>query len=342
MSGGGGKGGAGGGGKGGTVIIIKKKGGHGGHHGGAWKVAYADFVTAMMALFMVLWLVSQTDQVDRKVISHYFRTGVFPEGGISLIEMGEGMHSGSSGLTEQEKVVEARVEQDELQKAANNVKQAALAQSSLESTNRTVKIRTIDRGLLIEILDGGDDMFFELSSSTLKPKLISLLEAIAPSLASLKNPIEVHGHSDARPFPKGSEKDNWLLSFERAAAARAVLEQKGVPESKFQGVFAHASTDLYLPDEPESPLNRRIAILAVRMVGRRPGGLSAAPTITKEAFEKIGAEPPKKPARNWARKSGVDPVKPQKAPSTAPEAPHEAPHESPAGDASGSKPTQEH
>jgi chemotaxis protein MotB len=310
MSGGGGGGKGGGSGKGGTVIIIKKKGGHGGHHGGAWKVAYADFVTAMMALFMVLWLVSQTDQVERKVISHYFRTGVFPEGGVSLIEMGEGIQSGTSGLTDQEKIVEAQAEQEALQKAAESVTKAALQQSSIDTTNRTIKVRTVDRGLLIEILDGGDDMFFELSSSALKPKLVQLLEAMAPALAALKNPLEVHGHTDARPFPKGAGKDNWVLSFERAAAARSILEKAGVPEKKFHGVFAHAATDLYVADQPESPLNRRIAILALRMVGRRPGGLSSAPTITKEAFEKIGAEPPKKPGRNWARKSGVDPVKP--------------------------------
>jgi chemotaxis protein MotB len=311
--------------KGGTVIIIKKKGGHGGHHGGAWKVAYADFVTAMMALFMVLWLVSQTDQVERKVISHYFRTGVFPEGGVSLIEMGEGIQDGTTGLIDPGRIIEAKVEQSNLQKTAQSIEKAVLEQTALESAKKSIKIRTIDRGLLIEILDGGDDMFFDLSSSKLKPKLISLLQAMAPALAGITNPLEIHGHTDARPFPKGSGKDNWDLSFERASAARAVLEQAGVPETKFHGVFAHGATDLYVPKEPEAPTNRRIAILALRMVGRRNGGLSSAPTVTEEAFKKLEAEPPQKPAKNWARKSGVD------AP-PADQLPHGPTHEAPSSE----------
>lgn len=278
------KGGSGGN---GTVIIIKKKGGHGGHHGGAWKVAYADFVTAMMALFMVLWLVSQTDQVDRKVISHYFRTGVFPEGGVSLIEMGEGIQDGTTGLTDREKVIEARTEQEDLQKAAKNVKALIFGQVKLGPIAKNVKVRTIDRGLLIEILDGGDDLLFDLSSSALKPKLVELLTAMAPALDSLRNPVEIHGHTDARPFPKGAQKDNWSLSFERAAAARDVLEQAGVSASRFAGVFAHGSMDLFKTEDPFHISNRRISILAVRMVGRRAGGLSSAPEIAKEAFDQI-------------------------------------------------------
>lgn len=268
----------------GTVVIIKKKGGHGGHHGGAWKVAYADFVTAMMALFMVLWLVSQTDQVERKIISHYFRTGVFPEGGVSLIEMGEGIQDGTTGLSDREKIVEARAEQDDLQKTAQKVEAAILGLSPIA---KNVKIRTIDRGLLIEILDGGEDLLFDLSSSALKPKLVELLGLMAPALDSLRNPIEVHGHTDARPFPKGAQRDNWTLSFERAAAARNVLEQAGLPSNRFAGVFAHGSMDLYKTDDPFHVSNRRISILAVRMVGRRAGGLSIAPEITKDAFERI-------------------------------------------------------
>lgn len=301
------KGGSGGN---GTVIIIKKKGGHGGHHGGAWKVAYADFVTAMMALFMVLWLVSQTDQVDRKVISHYFRTGVFPEGGVSLIEMGEGIQDGTQGLTDREKIIEARAEQDDLTKTAQQVEAAMVAQSKLSPIAKNVKIRTIDRGLLIEILDGGDDLLFDLSSSALKPKLVELLSAIAPALQSLRNPIEIHGHTDGRPFPKGAQKDNWSLSFERAAAARSVLEQAGMAESRFAGVFAHGSMDLFKTDDPMHVSNRRISILAVRMVGRRPGGLSSAPAIAKEVFDRLSnktsqnATPPKLPTGASAGRPG--------------------------------------
>jgi chemotaxis protein MotB len=280
-------GGGGGAGGGRPIIIIKKKGGHGGHHGGAWKVAYADFVTAMMALFMVLWLVSQTDQVDRDVISHYFRTGVFPDGGTSLLEQGEGMHAGNVGMIESSNtLIEARSEQAKMEKGAHAVREAVAQKKSLKEILENIQVRTIERGLLIEIVDGGKDMLFELSSSELKPKLIELLKAIAPALQSLHNPIEIHGHTDGRPFPKGAAKDNWVLSFERAIAARKILVEAGVDDERFAGVFAHGSTDPLKPDDLFAPENRRISILAVRMKDKKKGGLSGSPTVTQETIEK--------------------------------------------------------
>jgi chemotaxis protein MotB len=246
------------------VIIIKKvKKGHGGHHGGAWKVAYADFVTAMMALFIVLWLLSQSDTATREKISQYFRTGVL-SGSNSVLNGGTGVEDkgyldvqGASGETEQQKLEEAAKNIREAVKAlqVNDKEFAKLAQQ--------VKVSVTDFGLLIQIMDGGDDLIFDLSSAELKPELVKLLQKLGPMLAKLDNQLQVHGHTDARPFPLNSMRSNWGLSFERADRARGVLEKSGVRAGQITGVFAHASNAPLVKDAKD-PQNRRLAIMAVR------------------------------------------------------------------------------
>lgn len=265
------------------IIIIKKKGGHGGHHGGAWKVAYADFVTAMMALFMVLWLVSQTDQEEREVISHYFRTGIWPEGGTSLLEMGNGIKPDENGITGDPIESAVLSEQSAFEQTEADLLKIVDATPELRELKKNFKVRTIDRGLLIEVVDGGEDALFNLSSAELKPKMVDLLKAAAQVLIRLSNPIEIHGYTDARPFPKGALRDNWQLSYERAANARNVLEKAGLAENRFGGVFAHGATELHNPKDPLDAANRRIALLAVRQAkGDRT--LTNAPLVTRASL----------------------------------------------------------
>ena len=247
------------------VIIIKKKGGHAAHHGGAWKVAYADFVTAMMAFFMVLWLVSQTDQETRTELSDYFRTGVFT-GAPSILNGGSGIQNRGyfdvvgSSHTQPEQVSFERVSLAVRAKISQMIGE----DPSLREVRDQIKVSVTEEGLLIQILDGGTNLLFESSSAELKPKLIDILERIAPVLARLSNQIQVHGHTDARPFPAGSNRSNWQLSFERADRARAVLEKSGLRPGQISGVFAHGATALMKPDDPFAPENRRLSILAVR------------------------------------------------------------------------------
>ena len=247
------------------IIIIKKKGGHAAHHGGAWKVAYADFVTAMMAFFMVLWLVSQTDQETRTELSDYFRTGVFT-GAPSILNGGAGIQSKGffdvvgSSHTQPEQVTFERVSLAVRAK----LNQMMGEDPSMKDIKDQIKVSVTEEGLLIQILDGGQNLLFESSSAELKPKLVDILERIAPVLARLSNQIQVHGHTDARPFPAGSGRSNWSLSFERADKARAVLERSGLRNGQVSGVFAHGATALMKPDEPFAPENRRLSILAVR------------------------------------------------------------------------------
>ncbi len=255
------------GGGGGRIIIVKKKAkGHGAHHGGAWKVAYADFVTAMMAFFMVMWLLAQTDQEARQQLSEYFRTGVF-SGAPSVLNGGSGIQSkGYFDVVGQSMM---QPEQKAFERVAASVRAALQRQMAEDETmkalSQQLKISVTEEGLLIQILDGGGDgLLFDRSSAELKPRLQELLGLIAPVLGRLDNKIQVHGHTDAKPFPAGSTRSNWQLSFERADAARLVLEQNGLQKGQVGGVFAHGSSALYNPQDPYAPENRRLAILAVR------------------------------------------------------------------------------
>jgi len=248
---------------GGQVIIIKKKAKGHAHHGGAWKVAYADFVTAMMALFIVLWILSQTDEKTKQKLSEYFRTGVF-SGAPSVLMGGTGLED--KGYIEG--VNDAlNVENRAMDVASKRIKEAlarAVASNpDLKAIQQFVDVKVTDQGLLIQIIDGGKDMLFDLSSAELKPTLVQLLKTIAPILGSMGNQLQVHGHTDSRPFPRGSVRDNWGLSFERADAARRVLNESGVRPGQIVGVFAHADSSPYVPDDPKADANRRLAILAV-------------------------------------------------------------------------------
>ena len=254
-------------GQGGTkVIIIKKKAKHGGHHGGAWKVAYADFVTAMMALFIVLWLLTQSDEASKERIAQYFRTGMLP-GGTLTFGTPAGSNppvplnifpSGSMGGPRQgapDKDLAAQLE--------------ALIKDSetnpeLKGLAAHLKVSQTPEGTLIELVDDKDNFLFPVGSSGLKPQVVSLLEKLAPIFSRMKNRLEIQGHTDGRKFDSNSKKSNWALSFERANEARRVLEQAGVPLGKISGVQAHADTMPLNKKDPFAPENRRLALMILK------------------------------------------------------------------------------
>jgi chemotaxis protein MotB len=243
-----------------NVIIIKKKSRGHGAHSAAWKVAYADFVTAMMALFIVLWLLAQTDKDLQKELSEYFRTGVFV-GAPSLLEGGSGLLD--KGFMD---VKPDAIESDILT-AADDVQAAIqtvmLEHPTLQGMKDLVKVSVSADGLLIAFTDNSEDLLFDLSSSELKPPLIKLLEGITPMLTRTGYRIRIQGHTDARPFPPGSLRSNWSLSFERADQARRILELNGFPEGNLVGVFAHGASAPLNPKEPKAASNRRLSLLAL-------------------------------------------------------------------------------
>jgi chemotaxis protein MotB len=178
-------------------------------------------------------------------------------GGTGVEDKGYLDVQGANGESEQEKLNEAAKNIREALKAlqANDAEFAKLADR--------VKVTVTDFGLLIQIMDGGDDLIFDLSSAELKPELVKLLQKLGPMLSKLDNQLQVHGHTDARPFPLNSLRSNWGLSFERADRARGVLEKAGVRAGQITGVFAHASNAPLVKDVKD-PQNRRLAIMAVR------------------------------------------------------------------------------
>lgn len=264
--------------------IKKVEGGHG-HHGGAWKVAYADFVTAMMALFMVLWLLASTDSQSRKEISNYFRTGmvqivelpsqgspspttsVFSGAPTAPKAMGaEGDKDGTGKDGEggdKEGVIDPQIDARvrAVQELEERLNRLAGMDDELAQVIKHVRVQLAQEGVLIEAVDEAKGLLFDLSSSKLNEPLERFLRALGPAISTLDRPVEINGHTDARPFATGAKISNWDLSYQRAEAARLILEDSGVSNKRIIGVFARGSSQLYVPNEPMAPQNRRLSIL---------------------------------------------------------------------------------
>jgi chemotaxis protein MotB len=245
------------------IIIVKKKVKGHGAHGAAWKVAYADFVTAMMALFMVLWLLSQTDQEVRKTLSEYFRTGVFA-GAPSLLDGGSGLgDKGFIDTTADPRPIESLSMEKNAQHVRNELTRIIKHDPTLAKIEHTVRVKATPSGVLIEFIDNNEDLLFDLNSSLLKPGLVRTLAALAPVLVGTAYRVRIQGHTDARPFPTDSTRNNWVLSFERADQARVALVGASFPEGDIIGVFAHGSSAPLDTSDPKAASNRRLSILAV-------------------------------------------------------------------------------
>ena len=254
-----------------NVIIIKKRahGGHGGHHGGAWKVAYADFVTAMMAFFLVMWLVAQSPDVKASVGGYFRDPGAFSEGGTGLLPgsesgvTGGGQPDGSSTSPADTPDVEAA--RKALEQAADRLQQAI--QLSFASVQDRIEINVTEEGLRIELREAPNDGFFASGSAGMKGETERLLGVIAKELGTLSNKIAVEGHTDSMPYASGGVYSNWELSSDRANAARRVLQRSGVKARQFEGVRGYADTRLRSTDKPLDAGNRRISIIVRRNDG---------------------------------------------------------------------------
>jgi chemotaxis protein MotB len=245
--------------------IVKKKGGGHGHHGGAWKVAYADFVTAMMALFMVMWLLASTDQQSRQEISRYFRTGILPDGDLAMKRAAQSRPSvieEASMPASSSKSSPSAEEQARQLGAA--IESMVKADAELSKLAAQVSVTVGAEGLLIEAVDrDGQSMLFDSAASSLKPGLNEFLAKLAPILAARRNKIRIMGHTDARPFVSRADKTNWDLSYERATNARRVLESNGLPPGQVTAVDAHGPSMPRNPSDPYAAENRRLALLVL-------------------------------------------------------------------------------
>jgi chemotaxis protein MotB len=252
------------------VIIIKKKGHHKhGHHGGAWKVAYADFVTAMMAFFLVMWLVAQSPQVKASVGGYFRDPGAFSEGGRGVLP---GAESGTTGGgqpmgSNQAAALPADVDaaKKALERAAEHLRQAI--QLKFASVQERVEITVTDEGLRIELREAPNDGFFSSGSAAMKPETEKILAVIGKELSQMPNLIAVEGHTDSLPYGSGNQYTNWELSADRANAARRALGRSGVSDRQLEGVRGFADTRLRTAQKPMDPGNRRISIVVRRNDG---------------------------------------------------------------------------
>jgi chemotaxis protein MotB len=264
-----------------TVIVkIRKKGGHAGHHGGAWKVAYADFITCMFALFMVLWLLTQADLKLRQDIARYFRNPGIQSGGSLIGDSVQNEQGRPQAVDAAQPIVPGNGEEIKvLRGQAGKIQEALESTPELQEIKDQVHVEVTAEGLEIQVIDSGsagrEDLLFDLNSAALKPELVKLLEKIAPPLGKLPNRVEIGGHTDARQFAAGSGLSNWDLSFARANNARRVLESSGLRAGQVLRIAAYGDAKPLDAANPLADENRRLSILARRTSAKDAGASDA-------------------------------------------------------------------
>lgn len=263
-------------------IIIKriKKGDHG-HHGGAWKIAYADFMTAMMAFFLLMWLLGSTSKGDLQGIAAYFNSplkvamnggdgsgnssSIIPGGGTDLTRIHGQVKRPEADSNDQSRqsLRQVRAQQDAQRIKALHAKIDAMISSNatLNEYKSQIRMDVTPDGLQIQIVDDQNRPMFDIGSAMVKPYMRDILREVGSALGGVENRISLAGHTDAAPYGMGERGySNWELSTDRANASRRELAAAGMPNDKLARVVGLAASDLLLPNEPRAPQNRRITI----------------------------------------------------------------------------------
>lgn len=267
-------------------IIIKKKKSHGGSHGGAWKVAYADFVTAMMALFIVLWIVGQSSNIKQAIAAYFKDPGVFNSsrsGGI----LPDGQRSAPLPPPPVP-LDKLQAELEKLKAEAGNIEKSIAAIPDFSKIKDKIQVMVTPEGLRIDLVEDSEGLFFDIGKATIKPMTVLLLRVIASRLATLQNTVVVEGYTDARPY-SSTGYSNWDLSSDRANSARKVLEENGLRKNQIHEVRGFADRKLKVPDKPYDYANRRVSILVVPTESARPDPGQPA----QAAAATTGTPPPK-------------------------------------------------
>jgi chemotaxis protein MotB len=279
-------------------IIIKKKVSHGEHHGGAWKVAYADFVTAMMALFIVLWLMNSSRQIQ-KAVGGYFKD---PTGTAKMV--GSDMTgSGENFIVKKDKMKELM---KELQKAIREV-------PNFEKLRNHIDMTVTNEGLRIELTESAAGTFFDSGSTTISADGKDILKALAEELGKLPNHIAMEGHTDSKPYPPGATYTNWELSADRANAARRLVQADGIRADQITQVRGFADQRLRKPEDPQDPSNRRISLIVeylkkpVSPADAEQGDADKSPDGEAEHAEEKGAKASKEPQPAAANSKSAEP-----------------------------------
>jgi len=281
-------------------IIIKKvkKGGHGGHHGGAWKIAYADFVTAMMAFFLLLWLLNSVTQESLEGLSNYFApvsvsastsgsggvlggqtvaedgAGTSSSGQVSNVTMdlpppkaGSGGEESSSVTEDAAKKALEQIEEQQFEEAQEKIEEKIKASADLEELKDSLMIDNTPEGLRIQLVDQDGLPLFASGGSEMLPHTRKLVKLVAGVVNSMPQQLSISGHTDAVPFRTSTGYSNWELSSDRANAARRGLMDENVSYERVSRVVGKAATVPLLPDNPTHASNRRLSIVLLRGTG---------------------------------------------------------------------------
>lgn len=297
-----------------AIIIIKKvkKGGHGGHHGGAWKIAYADFVTAMMAFFLLLWLLNAVSQEQLEGIADYFAPTV-----ASVSQSGSGQilggttvavdgsqsdtlsrptvtmdlpppKAGSGGEAMQDAPVQAEVDADQakakaedtqFEKAQADLKDAMETLPEFQQLAKSLMVETTPEGLRIQIVDQDGLAMFPSGAATMYEHTQKVIGLVVSVIEKMPQDIAISGHTDAVPMGSGHDYTNWELSTDRANAARRYMLSSGIPENRISRVVGRAATDPLLVDDPTNARNRRLSIVLLRGTGEPAAPEGPPPSI---------------------------------------------------------------
>jgi len=282
------------------------------HHGGAWKVAYADFVTAMMAFFLVMWLVGATTTKQREAVSEYFRNpsplqgkspapapGMNGPGGASnsMIKLGGTMeiprgqgpdpfNKKASGPTEEENKAQAKAqEKAQLETLLEQLKEAVSKSQALEPFKDQLLLDLTPDGLRIQIVDQQNRPMFDMGSARLKDYTGGILHELAQFINQVPNHISITGHTDTTAYSNARGYGNWELSADRANAARRALIDGGMTEDKVSRVVGLSSSVLFDKTNPQNPINRRISIVVMThdaeeaLLGNSAGPLAVGPVL---------------------------------------------------------------
>jgi chemotaxis protein MotB len=244
------------------VIIVKKSGhAHGGHHGGAWKVAYADFVTAMMAFFLVMWIVGQSNPMKAGVAGYFRDPGVFDRGTGGSAGIMPGAPKGITSPTPTPNDTDIAVAKEVLEQAAQRMREAIEQLPDFSKIKDRVDIEVTSEGLRIELIDTANDSFFQVGSAMLHNDSKQLLGVIAGELGKIPNRVAVEGHTDGRAFEGRGGYGNWELSADRANSARRAMMETGLRPEQVDTVRGYADRRPRIADDPLDARNRRISIV---------------------------------------------------------------------------------
>jgi len=332
-----------------TPIVIKKIVKGGGHHGGAWKVAYADFVTAMMAFFLLLWLLNVTDIEEKNAISNYFSPShptvsqqesgaggvmgglsVATEGAMAtniqnLVQQKATGKGGSDDTTTQHASIDAekeaaqelkQAEEAKLEAVKDAIEEAIAENPELAELAENLLIDMTREGLRIQVVDSEGKPMFPSGSARMYNKTRELMTQVGKAVNAVPNEISVRGHTDSIPYGSGATYTNWELSTDRANASRRVLESAQVSSNRLNNVVGKADTEHLLPDDPTNARNRRISIILLREELTDPEGYQKrVKELAEEKRAKLGAPAPALPTDTPATDTPVREIDPNATPS---------------------------